>query len=637
MTDNHGFHVMEANPITGTILAGANDGLWRSVDEGSTWVRVLNGGHYYDVKWKPGSASRVYAAKGDGTSGNGIKVSTNDGLTWAAVGAGQPASSSISKTKLAVTPAQPGLIYAHFGSSQTHGTLGIYRSTDDGAAWTPRNTSTNISGTQGMYAVTIAADPDDPLRVIAGGIKLYLSTDGGVTLTETGAGNPLGDDTAVHWDHHAIAWEPGSASRVWVGTDGGPWRSTDDGATWSPRRDGLVTTQYYDVCLDPQDPGFTMGGSQDNGLTWAEGADTTWFPSTLVADGFACFLESLDPNTIYSEWQFGGHVKSTDRGQSWFPTVTGLTGNSVPFAPLDLDPNRPGHLYTSTYNGTFRTTNGQALWQQVSTHPATWISISPVDGDIVWTTDANTTGTPVRVSRNDGATWTLAGPYGFAVGNETKILAHPTDPGTAFVTFAGYSGVAHVARTTDFGATWQDVSGDFPPDPANTVAVDPDDPDHWFVGTDTGVWYSVNDGANWVPLGASFPNVMVHDLEIQRAARKLVGVTYGRGAWETDLPAPSGLADPVVARHPDLMLDPPAPNPVTDRTLFRFASRRDGPATLEVYDVRGRRVARVASVPDGDGIIRMAKWVPVGMPPGTYLAVLRSGSESLTRKLVLAR
>lgn len=636
ITDNHGFHAMEANPITGTILAGATDGLWRSTDEGDTWSRVLTGGHYYDVQWKPGSASRVYAAKGGSSSGNGIQVSTNDGLTWATAGTGQPASASISKTKIAVTPAGPGVIYAHYGSSQTGGTLGIYRSTNDGATWTPRNTSLNISGSQGMYAVTIAADPNAPLRVVAGGIELYLSTDGGVTFNETGDGDPLGDETAVHWDHHAIAWEPGPTSRLWVGTDGGPWESTDQGVTWSPRRDGLVTTQYYDVCLDAQDPGFTMGGSQDNGMIWAEEADTTWFPSTLVADGFACFVERLSPQTIYSEWQFGGHVKSTNRGQSWTPTMDGLTGYAVPFGPLDLDPNRPGHLYTSTSHGIFRTTNGQALWERVSTHQATWVSISPVDGNIVWTTDGNTSGTPVRVTTNDGATWTPAGPYLFAVGNETKIVAHPTDAPTAFVVFAGYSGVAHVARTTNFGATWENVSGDFPPDPANTMAVDPEDPGHWFVGTDTGVWYSDNEGADWVPLGTTFPCVMVHDLEIHQGARKLVAITYGRGAWETDLPAPSGADVPLLVHHPDLLLDPPAPNPIKDRAFFRIASRLSGGATLDLYDVRGRRVARIADLATADGVIRTIEWVPAGVSPGAYFAVLRSGSESLSRKVVVA-
>lgn len=536
VTDNHGFHVMEANPITGTILAGANDGLWRSVDQGDTWARVRTGGDYYDVKWKPGSANRVYAAKGSAPSGNGILVSNNDGLTWSLTGSGLPPSNRISKLKLAVTAADPSVIYANIGDTQTHGTLGIYRSTDNGGTWTPRNTTLNISGGQGGYSVTIAVDPLDTQRIIAGGIHLYLSTNGGLTFAETGGGNPLGDETSVHVDQHAIVWEPGSTSNLWIGNDGGVWRSTDSGTTWRQRRDGLVTTQFYDVCLDPNAPGFTMGGSQDNGLPWVEEEGKPWFPSTLLADGLACHVEPLAPDTIHSEWQFGGHIKSVDRGQSWDPTMNGLTGNSTAFSPLDLDPNRTGHLYTATFDGVFRTVDGQNFWKHVALHSPIWISISPVDGDIIWTTGALTGGAPVRFTTNDGSSWTYAQPFGFAVGNETMVLAHPNDPATAFVTFAGYSGVAHVARTRDFGQTWDDVSGDFPPDPANTMAIDPRYPKHWFVGTDTGVWHSANKGINWEPFGTGFPNVLVYDLEIHRKARKLVACTYGRGIWAIDLP-----------------------------------------------------------------------------------------------------
>ena len=635
VTDNHGFHVMEANPFTGTVLAGANDGLWRSTDEGDTWTQVKIGDDYYDVKWKPGSATRVYATKGGGASGNNVKVSTNDGLTWGRAGVGQPSSDLISKTRLAVTPADPTVIYAHYGNSQTYGTLGIYRSTDDGVSWTARNTTLNISGTQGSYANTIAVSPTDTERVVSGGIELYLSTNGGLTFDKTGDGNPLGDESSVHWDHHAIVWEPGTGA-LWVGNDGGAWRSTDEGSTWSARRDGLVTTQYYDVCVAPSDPSLVIGGSQDNGNTVLE-VDDTWLLSTLVADGFACHFEPLDPVTIYSEWQFGGRVKSTNGALSWFPIQSGISGNSRAFTPLELDRNTVGRLFTSTIDDVYRTTNGGNLWTPVATHEATWISVSPVDGQVVWTVDGITGGAPVRVSTNGGTSWTAAAPYGFAVGNETRILAHPTNPAAAFVTFAAYAGPAHVAATTDHGASWFDVSGDFPPDPANTIAVDPLDADHWFVGTDTGVWYSDSGGTVWAPLAPGFPNTIVHDLEIQAAARKLIAGTYGRGVWEIDLPSPSGTDVAIAPRSRDLMLDPPAPNPVRGRAWVRYASKRPGRLVVDVHDVRGARVARIVDGVGGDGIVRVAEWRPENAPSGVYFLTLRSGGETLTRKLVLER
>ena len=197
--------------------------------------------------------------------------------------------------------------------------------------------------------------------------------------------------------------------------------------------------------------------------------------------------------------------------------------------------------------------------------------------------------------------------------------------------------MAHVARTTNYGASWQDVSGDFPPEPANVMAIDPDHPEHWFVGTDSGVWFSENDGANWLPLGTGFPNVVVYDLEIQQAARKLVVTTYGRGTWETDLPQPTGFAGTLEPRAPTCCSTRPAR--IRPLRACSSASRRAEPAArpLELYDVRGRLVENVAEIGGGDGIIRSVEWSPERLAAGVYFAVLRAGDETASRKLVVAR
>ena len=243
---------------------------------------------------------------------------------------------------------------------------------------------------------------------------------------------------------------------------------------------------------------------------------------------------------------------------------------------------------------------------------------------------------------DDAETWESAAGYGFATGTPTKIHAHPTDIGTAFVTFSGYGvGDAHIAMTTDTGATWVDVTGDLVSQPVNTMIVDPLDPAAWYIGTDAGVWSSTNGGANWLPHEVGLPNAMILDLEIRRNARKLVAGTHGRGAWEIDLPDLSGVEvageDVPGGSSIYLMLDPPYPNPLRDRTLLRFASRRPGPVSLDVYDARGRHVSHVGELREGDGIIRTTWWSAGDLPSGVYFVTLRSGGEMKSRRIVITK
>ncbi len=634
LSDMIGTNVIEANPYTGTILAGARDGLWRSTDEGETWTQIRSAGRWYDVKWKPGDSLRVYAAKGFGTGNNNVKVSTDDGLTWNTAGTGQPPGGEVGKTKIAVSAANPDVIYANYTSSVDYQSLGIYRSDDNGATWVPQNTTLNMVNSQGWYNLTLAVDPNDINTVIAGGVSLYRSTDGGVSLSQTGEGFILGNETDVHWDHHAIAYEPGSNSNVWVCTDGGVWKSTDDGATWSSRREGLVTYQFYDICVAQSDPTFMMGGTQDNGIPGRVDPDT-WAVSTLIADGMVCNVDPNNANLIYGEWQFGNHVKSTNGGDSWFSIMNGITGSGAWVAPVDEDQNQPARLFTSTSHGIFRTTNGGGVWEPVGPQTAIWISISPVDGDVVWT--VNSSG--VKYTTDDAETWQDAASYGFPVGAETKIHAHPTDVNTAFVTFSGYTaGVAHIAITTDMGVSWMDVTGDLPPQPVNTMIVDPLDPIVWYIGTDAGVWSSTNGGVNWVPHEVGLPNAVILDLEIRRNARKLVAGTHGRGAWEIDIPPLSGVAVSIAGGSSiHLMLDPPYPNPLRDRTLLRFASRHPGPVSLDVYDVQGELVSHIGDLPRGDGVIRTTWWSVGDLPSGVYFVTLRAGGAQKSQRIVVTK
>lgn len=636
----HGFNHIEENPLTGTLLAGASDGLYRSVDQGATWAQVAGNGNYYDIVWKPGSPGTVFVSKGrdpftNFQNDNGVKISTDDGLTFVPAGSGQPAGFRIGKTKLAVSPADPQMLYAHYVDAADWGSLGVYRSADGGATWQLRNGSLNMTGAQGWYNLVLAVDPEHPDVVITGGVHLYRSTNGGIGYDALNADVPFGNATTPHWDEHALRYAPGRPNEVWVACDGGIWRSTDDGATWDSRREGLITYQFYDICVAQSDPWFAMGGTQDNGIPGRTGF-SDWFQSTFVADGMVCNIDPINRNVVYAEYQFGGHIKSLNGGLNWFNLMNGITGTGSWVTPVDLDLQDARHLYTMTNAGIFRTRNGGQLWENVAAHTARWISISPVDGRIVWT--ISNTGAVWRTD-DDGGSW-VPSPTFPATGLETKIQAHPAEPGGALVTVGGYgTGTPRVLRTTDAGHSWFDVSGDLPDVPVNTLVVDPDQAGDWYVGTDVGVWRSTDGGSTWIPWGNDLANATIVDLEIRRADRRLVAGTHGRGMWEIEIPldptsAPSAPSAGSTNGH--LLFDPPRPNPVTSSTVLRVAAHATTDAALEVFDSAGRLVSEAAPVP-GDGVVRMIRWEAGDLPAGVYHARLRAGHESLTRKIVVDR
>jgi hypothetical protein len=628
VNSGHGFHCVEAGP-NGTFLAGATDGLYRSSDDGATWNLIpstVPGGDWYDIVWKPGDPNRVYTVRGNASGGNSVKVSTDDGVTWTKVGVGQPPSFNFGKSKLGVSGTT---IYCYIGFAGTSGGIyGLIKSTDDGANWTDLGMSPGLPSGQTWYNLVCAADPNNADRVICGAVDLARSNDGGSTFASV-----LG---SVHVDHHCIKYEPGSNTIVWVGNDGGMYRNTADGATlsWSSRNTGLVTYQFYDICVSNGPTYYVMGGTQDNGTDKWSGT-TTW-ANGIGADGMVCNISPSSNNIVYGEIQFGDHRKSVNSGSTFTSINNGIFGTGAWVAPVGLDPQQAGHLMTSTSSGIFRTTDQGANWSNVAPHTAVWIDYSPVNGNYVWTSGA----TP-SYTTDHGNTWTMTSTFisqGISVaGGVTKILADPADVNGAFVTFSGYNANAHIVRTTDLGATWFDVTGDFTGQPVNAIAIDPSNPSHWYIGTDVGVWASGNGGVNWIPFETGFPNAVVVDLEIRDADRKLVAGTHGRGAWEVDIPPGATSADVAVQASRNLMLDEPQPNPVSERTLLRYAAKSQSTISLRIYDVQGRLVSDLVDSGPADGIIRTTPWFAADVPSGVYFAVLQVGEERKSRKITVLK
>ncbi|NNE43553.1 MAG: T9SS type A sorting domain-containing protein [Gemmatimonadetes bacterium] len=385
-------------------------------------------------------------------------------------------------------------------------------------------------------------------------------------------------------------------------------------------------------------PYYVMGGTQDNGTDKWSGT-TTW-ANGLGADGMVCNIDPINGTNVYAEIQFGDHRKSTNSGVGFSSINTGITGSAQWVTPVAQDQTDGDILFTETSSGIFRTTNGGGNWTLVngSGQGAVWLDVSRVDPDLVYAVDTASGGT-VRRSLNGGTSWSnVSVGFPFSNGTETKILAHPTDVNTVFVTFSSYSNVAQVAMSTDQGSSWTAVDGDLPNIPVFSMAVNPSNPTDWYIGTDLGVWMSTNGGVNWTPAGTGMPNAAVDDLEIQDSLQLLVAGTHGRGAWELSIstaPVSSEITSAPLARN--LMLDRPWPNPVRDRTILRYAAHSDAPVSLRVYDVKGRLVSDLEDLSRGDGIIRTTPWFTDDVPAGVYFAVLEAGSQRVTQKVTVLK
>jgi len=633
ISSGEGFNAVEFNAAGTVVLAAGQDSLWRSTDQGATWAVTSQAGSWTDIDWVSTSNDSVYALRsGIGSAGNRVRRSADGGLTWSVAGGaaqGLPDPLLWGRGKVAITPANSQYIYLHLADLDGN-FMGLYRTTNGGTSWTLRNNTLGGQGygAQAWYNNTLVADPDNAERVILGATPLFRSNNGGTSFS-TIAGS-------VHVDHHAAVYRPGSSAVLWVGTDGGVYESTDDGTSWFDRNAGLTTYQFYDICVSQSDQFRAWGGTQDNGTDrWVN--STTWL-NGLGADGMVCNGHPTIATTVYGEIQFGDHRKSINGGAGWSDFNSGIIGAGDWVTPVEIDAQDGNHLYTSANGvegvgrGLYRCTNG-ASWVNVDSIGATSIAISPVNGDIVWSLQVS----GCRVSTDDGATWNPASPFGLPIGSGTKILGDPVDANTVYATFSGYTaGNAHIVRSTDLGATWQDVTGDFPSQPVNTMAIDPMAPTNWFIGTDVGVWHSSNGGVNWNPYEVGFPNAVVADLEIHNTGRKLRAGTHGRGMWEVDI-TDAGSTGVPLGSPSALLFEAPAPNPLTNETLLRYAARRPGESlSLKIFDVQGRLVTNVAEHA-ADGIVREVLWRTNGVANGVYFALLRAGTEEKTQKLVVVK
>ncbi len=448
----------------------------------------------------------------------------------------------------------------------------VLRSIDGGISWV-QQISNGFCGGQCFYDIAVAVDPTDSTKVYLGGDPTLIfgfSTTSATSFTTSAGG--------LHGDSHAIAVAPSSPSTIYFGSDGGIYKSTNSGASWSVLNNTQFSaTQFISLALHPTDPNFTIGGTQDNGTNFFR-PNATWTRADFGDGGYA----QIDQNaadttnvrmyhTYFNTDALQGYAtvsttaSATDgnwtfRGcQSAGTTGNGITcsGSTLFYAPLARGPGNPNTIYFGT-DRLYRSVDAGLNHTSASQNPITAgdpisaIGISPQNDNVrivglsgggIWGT---TTGSTTLTNLDTGN----AVPNAFIA----RAVIDPTNVNTAYVTLSAF-GLTNLWRTTNLNSatpTWTAVAGSgataLPLVPVNAFVVDPSSPSTLYAGTDIGVYISTNSGSTWAPFGTNLPRVSVFDMGItSNASRKLRIATHGRGMYEMSLvtgPTPTPTATP---------------------------------------------------------------------------------------------
>ena len=437
---------------------------------------------------------------------------------------------------------------------------------------------------QGWYDNVIAVDPLDANRVWAGGVDLFRSDDGGLNWGTAGYWwSRKGIDPQYHHaDQHGIVFHPqynGTTNRImFSASDGGVERIDDARApvnntvgqicgapvagspTWVDRNNGYVTTQFYDGAVYPN--GLTyFGGLQDNGTQRGASGSPTWTTLTGGDGGYVAVDILGDANAandvLFAEFTGLSIQKSVNGGATFAAATSGISDSGFLFiAPFTMNQGLKQHLWAGG-DYVWRTTNqatGAGSWTRASALTAGAGSVSavaahPLDGNrvIVGMSDGYIHSNTAALTATSVTAWPFTRP---STGYISSLAWDPTNVNVAFATVSGF-GVTNLFKTTDGGVSWLPSVGigvtSLPQIPALSVVVNPTDSLQVFVGTDLGVFTSVDGGVSWYVENTGFSNVTVESLKFNETApHSLFAFTHGRGAWRVAL-NPGGVVPPTAA------------------------------------------------------------------------------------------
>jgi len=545
-------------------LPGGQRGVYKSTHGGDSWQRALTGENSTsgasDLAMDPDNPNRLYAVMWDhqrtpglrlyGGRGSGLYMTQNAGRSWRRVGSayGLPArSEDIGRMAVAVAPSNARRVdVTAIGTDGRYDEF--YVSNNRGRSFSTIDESPLIGQSQatfGWWFGKIFVDPADHEHLFIPGVPLVESRDGGATAFV---------DVSVHADQHAMQWDPKSPGTVYLGNDGGMYRSRLNGAvgTYGLSR-YMPWTQHYTLDVGTQDPTRVVTGLQDQGCIRSYGESGNSNPDTWnsygCGDGLETLINPVNQNIVYGCSQYGFCNRSDDAGRTSTPIgqTHSASGRRNWLTPLEFDPNDPTIMYYAG-NVVDRSTDGGRSWTQISPDLTRGVDEDPdyPFGTITAVAPARSDPNVLYVGTDDGRLWTTKN-----LGQDwieltdpvlpdiyvTRTAVSPTNADVAYVTYSGFRqgcDEQHVFKTRDGGESWTDISGNLPAAPVNDLLVAPRG--NLVVAQDVGVYVSRNSGRRWLRLGDALPLAPVLDITYHRGTDTITAATLGRGVYRVDLP-----------------------------------------------------------------------------------------------------
>ncbi len=575
-------------------------GVFKTTDGGKSWNKIL----YVDDKtaasdlvMDPVNPDILYASmwqrirkkhndprSEEGYEGTGLHKTTDGGKTWTEINQGLPAAADRGRIGIDLCRAKPNVIYAFVdnyeklpetnqGGTDAYGRPSsgrikgatLYRSNDSGTTWNQVSKQTsymeNMSGTYGWVFGQIRVDPVNEDKVYLMGLALNMSDNGGESFKSL---------RGMHGDHHGLWIDPDNPDYLVNVNDGGVAISYDGGKHFRTFYDELPLVQFFNVNVDMAEPFHVYGSIQDHGsrkgvVDLSRGRNNipaVEFEGAPGGEGSNHVVDPRNPDIVYSAGFYGTisqtNVKTNERKQIMPKTPEGvdkLRGQWL--APFILSPHNPDIIYHGS-QFIHKSVNQGESWEKIS--PDLTYNLDEMKGDIPYQTIFSISESPITagliyagtddgriwVTKNGGKKWNELDkglPYRKWV---SGVVASKYSESTVYLAQNGKRDddfTAYLWKSTDYGKSWIDISGNIPSGPINVIREDPVSDQVLYVGTDFGAYTSLDGGASWQTLIGNLPTTYVQDLVIHTRDNIMVAATHGRGIWAIDVTYIQKLAE----------------------------------------------------------------------------------------------